>query len=150
MRIRGLYNVKGSFATMTRSLQLTLTALAVLAAGIPASAPAQGRFAVDANLAKRGGKIFNGPLYGCYACHSIGGGRRAGPDLAGVTDIRDHDWLRRWLKNTDEMIATDPQAQALYEQWLYVAMPTFRLRDDQITALIHYMAMETQRVRGRG
>ena len=28
----------------------------------------------------------------CSACHSIGGGRRVGPDLAGVMERRTKDW----------------------------------------------------------
>ena len=29
----------------------------------------------------------------CSACHTIGSGPLVGPDLAGVTVVRDHEWL---------------------------------------------------------
>src|SRR3954468_22335858 len=33
----------------------------------------------------------------CLACHSIGQGRKLGPDLAGVTQRRNKAWLAKWL-----------------------------------------------------
>ncbi|MCA9800219.1 MAG: cytochrome b N-terminal domain-containing protein, partial [Cyanobacteria bacterium HKST-UBA04] len=43
------------------------------------------------------------PLFkqNCAACHSIGGGPLAGPDLKGVTDKRDMDWLAQFIVNPE-------------------------------------------------
>src|SRR4030065_1033317 len=41
-------------------------------------------------LAERGEGIFQQK---CSACHTVGGGRSVGPDLAGVTSTRDRAWL---------------------------------------------------------
>jgi protein SCO1/2 len=132
---------------MTRTLKLTLAALAAIAFGLPVVAAAQGSFRVDANLAKRGKIVYE--RNGCYMCHGLGvSARRAGPDLLGVTERRDHDWLRRWLKDTNAMLAGDPQARAMLQQWNGVRMPQVKLTDADIDALLHYMAQQTQILRG--
>jgi cytochrome c551/c552 len=99
---------------------------------------------VDPNLAARGKVVYE--RNGCYACHGMGK-VLAGPDLAGVTERRELGWLRRWLKETNAMLESDPQAQAMLEQWRFVRMPQIKLSDADVDALIHYMAQETQRIR---
>ncbi len=68
-----------------------------------------------------------------------------GPDLEGVTARRDPDWLRRWLKNPTAMLASDSLAKALLAQSNNVPMPTLRLTDDEVQALLHYLARESQK-----
>ena len=75
----------------------------------------------------------------CDACHSIGGGRRAGPDLAGVSDRRSHDWLKRWLKNPPGMLESDATAKQLLAEAKGVKMPNLHLTDLEIDALIAYI-----------
>jgi mono/diheme cytochrome c family protein len=76
---------------------------------------------------------------GCDACHSIGGGRRAGPDLMGVTDRRSHAWLDKWLLHTNDMLQSDPTAMALYNQYHHWAMPQIALNQSEVTALLAYI-----------
>lgn len=130
---------------MNRSYKLALAALVggVLAWG--STAQAQG-VTVDANLAKKGKSLFNSR--GCMTCHSIGKGRLAGPDLAGVVERRDLDWLKRWLKDTQGMLESDTLAQRLLAESKGVKMPTVKLADREIDALIHYMAQESAKVQG--
>src|SRR5262249_4095894 len=52
----------------------------------------------------------------CLACHSIGQGRKLGPDLAGVTKRRDVAWLTRWLKDPEKMLKTDDAAKAMLKE----------------------------------
>jgi nitrite reductase (NO-forming) len=66
---------------------------------------------VDPALAKKGKSVFVNK--GCGACHSIGKGKMAGPDLAGVTERRSHDWLKRWLKDPTAMFGNDSIADAM-------------------------------------
>lgn len=47
----------------------------------------------------------------CLACHSIGGGKKLGPDLAGVTKRRTERWLTAWLKAPDRMLQSDADAK---------------------------------------
>ena len=96
---------------------------------------------VDAAAAKRGESLFQGR--GCIGCHSIGKGKRLGPDLAGVTERRDRDWLRRWLTNPTPMFETDSTAKALLAQYNNTKMPNLRLKDDEIEALLQYIQQES-------
>jgi protein SCO1/2 len=87
----------------------------------------------------------------CESCHTIGGGEtRLGPDLAGVTDRREPAWLTRWLKEPDKMLKEgDPTAVQLFEQYQQIAMPNLRLEDEEVTALIDHMRLESRRLDSR-
>lgn len=96
---------------------------------------------VDTAMAKRGQALYTSRA--CLGCHSIGQGKRVGPDLKGVTAQRELAWLRRWLKDPAAMLATDSLAKALLAQYDNVPMPTLRLADNEVEALIHYIARES-------
>jgi len=89
----------------------------------------------------------------CSSCHTLGdtqnaGMRSIGPDLIGVTRQRDPQWLKRWIKEPDQMLAEkDALAMQLYEQYNSLAMPNLRLGDIEINALLTYLAEETERLR---
>jgi cytochrome c2 len=130
---------------MRTSTQLAVVGLLVAAmAGI--STAGQAQMAVNADLAKRGKTVFNNK--GCSGCHSVGKGRMAGPDLIGVTDRRNGTWLRRWLKDTDQMLANDSTAQAMLAEAKGVKMPNMKLSDADIEALLNYIAQETEKKKG--
>jgi mono/diheme cytochrome c family protein len=131
---------------MTRTLKLTLAAVAAIAIAFPALAAAQGSIAVDPTLAKRGKTLFANR--GCSTCHWFGK-KLAGPDLAGVMERRDHGWLRRWLRNTDEMIASDSLARAMVAEYNNTKMPNLKLQDADVDALFHYFQQETMKVRSK-
>lgn len=79
----------------------------------------------------------------CASCHTVGGGDRLGPDLRGVAGSRERNWLVRWLKEPNKMIAEkDPIALALLARYRNLPMPNLGLNDDDAAAVIHYM--ETQ------
>jgi len=76
----------------------------------------------------------------CSACHSVGGGTRVGPDLAGVTHARDPRWLARYIAAPDEMIdAGDAAATALAAQYKDVRMPNLGLSDHDVHEVIAYL-----------
>ncbi len=79
----------------------------------------------------------------CASCHSTDGQRKTGdlgPDLLGVTRIRDQEWLVKWLLAPDRMIAgKDPLALALLKQNNGLAMPNLRLNRQEVLELIAYM-----------
>jgi protein SCO1/2 len=81
-------------------------------------------------------------------CHSIGQGVRAGPDLLGVTERRDHGWLKKWLQDPATMLQSDSIAQAMLAEAKGVKMPNVKLTEREIDGLIHYMAQESAKKKG--
>jgi cbb3-type cytochrome oxidase cytochrome c subunit len=102
-------------------------------------------FRVNPDLVSAGSQAYINR--GCFICHQMGRGRAAGPDLFGVTERRTIDWLTRFLKNTGEMLDSDPIAHALLEEYKFQRMPTIAMTDREIEALIHYIQAETTRKR---
>jgi nitrite reductase (NO-forming) len=74
----------------------------------------------------------------CLACHSIGQGKKLGPDLAGVSRRRSDAWLARWLKSPEEMLKTDEHAKALLVEFNNIPMPNQDLSDAEIRDFIRY------------
>lgn len=128
-----------------RGVVRTLFACIIIAAlaGFQEAAAQSETLTVNPDLAKRGKSLFTSR--GCLACHSIGDGKRAGPDLAGVTDRRELDWLRRYLADPPAMMETDSVAKALLDEYKGVKMPDLNLNETQIDALLHYIKDETMK-----
>lgn len=75
----------------------------------------------------------------CAVCHSIGGGRLVGPDLAGVNDRRTEDWLLKYIKSPQTLIKSgDKTAVALFEEYKIV-MPDNALSDGQIKSVLAHI-----------
>ena len=110
---------------------LALAGLALLLVGIPVLA-APSNQSVD-----EGKTIFEQK---CASCHTIGGGDRVGPDLKGVTEERDPDWLARWIEAPDKMLAEgDPIAKQIFAQYNNVPMPNLGLSPAEVAAVIAYL-----------
>jgi len=75
----------------------------------------------------------------CAGCHSLGGGRLVGPDLSGVTDLRDEQWLKDFITNPARMVETDPDAQALFEEYNSLMMPAMGLTPPELEAVLVYL-----------
>ena len=85
----------------------------------------------------RGGYVFQTR---CVGCHTIGQGDLVGPDLAGVTAIRDPEWLDHYLYAPDQMLADgDPIASALYAKYRRLRMPNLSLNEEDVQAVIAYL-----------
>ncbi len=84
----------------------------------------------------------------CATCHTIAGKEpedAIGPDLLGVTFIRDREWLLNWLRAPDQMLADkDPIAMALYEQYDRLAMPNMRLNRNEAELLLRFIEEVTR------
>lgn len=98
-------------------------------------------FKLDSELGEAGRVLFVNR--GCQGCHTVGLGRSAGPDLFGVVERRPVDWIRSFLKNTPEMLDTDPVAMALLKEYRNLRMPDTRVTEQEIEALIHYLQLRT-------
>ena len=85
----------------------------------------------------------------CATCHTLSGDELAGalgPDLLGVTQYREMNWLLNWLRAPDQMLeARDPIATALYARYNNLAMPNMRLNQQEAMDLIEYMDGESRR-----
>jgi cytochrome c2 len=61
----------------------------------------------------------------CMSCHTIGGGRLAGPDLKDVTKRKDRAWLIKFIQDPKAMIdAGDTYALELLKEYKGTLMPT--------------------------
>lgn len=86
----------------------------------------------------------------CSACHTIGevdvqrtGKRPIGPDLSGVIQKREREWLIRIIAEPDKLLAEkDPLAMALMAEYNNVVMPNLRLNSAEIDSLLNYIEQE--------
>ncbi|MEP6609803.1 MAG: multicopper oxidase domain-containing protein [Burkholderiaceae bacterium] len=74
----------------------------------------------------------------CFACHTIAGGDKLGPDLFGVTRRREGAWLARWMKNPEEMLKTDVHAKEMLARYK-VPMPNQNLSEAEVREYIAYL-----------
>jgi mono/diheme cytochrome c family protein len=76
----------------------------------------------------------------CTGCHSIGGGDLVGPDLAGVAQRRDRQWLVDFIRDSEKVLASgDPIASGLLKQFGGVVMPSQGLSQDQVSAVLAFL-----------
>lgn len=80
----------------------------------------------------------------CLACHTVGGGDRIGPDLAGIHERREHDWLVKWIDDPIGMGKTDPIGQKLVADWNNVPMSDSNLPPEQIDHVLQYLVYASQ------
>ena len=80
----------------------------------------------------------------CAACHTIGNGDKIGPDLLGVTNVRDRAWLARIITDPNKMIEEkDPIAIALFQKYKGIQMPKMGLAQADVEILIDFMKTQT-------
>lgn len=76
----------------------------------------------------------------CAACHTIGEGDSIGPDLRGLTKIRDRQWLRKIIQVPETLLDEgDPLANALLSKYKGVRMPNLHFDAETTDLLIGYM-----------
>lgn len=92
---------------------------------------------VDSGIAL-GKKIYKAQ---CAACHKFDR-KLIGPALGGITERREHDWLKAWIKNNNELVASgDALAKEVYDSNPNV-MPAYpNLTDEDLENLIKYLAV---------
>jgi nitrite reductase (NO-forming) len=84
----------------------------------------------------------------CLACHAIGGGKKLGPDLAGVTKRRTERWLTMWLKAPDAMLQSDADAKQMLKEYNNLPMPNQNLSDAEIRQYLKYFKWVDQQPAG--
>ncbi len=76
----------------------------------------------------------------CKACHTIGGGRVVGPDLAGVNERQSEAWLIAFVQHSQAVIASgDSDAVALAAEYPGLSMPDWPLTDNEVRAVLAYI-----------
>lgn len=111
---------------VVRRMLLTIAAIVAVCQSSPASAQTA---AGEANFNKV-----------CGACHTIGGGRRVGPDLNGVTQRRSEEWLVKFIASSQKMVKEgDATAVALFDEYK-VVMPDSTYSQDEIKGVIAHIA----------
>lgn len=80
----------------------------------------------------------------CGACHTVGQGDRVGPDLLGVTKVRDPEWLARIIQSPEQLLnGNDPIAVAMLKKYNNVRMPNLSVNNDELNLLLSYFRAET-------
>ncbi len=75
----------------------------------------------------------------CAACHSIGKGRLVGPDLKGITEKFEEEWLIKFIQSSQTMVKNgDERAVKIFEEFK-IPMPDNNLSDDEVRALLEYI-----------
>ncbi|MDX2303015.1 MAG: cytochrome c3 family protein [Microscillaceae bacterium] len=94
--------------------------------------------APDAAILAKGEELFNN---NCTSCHALSNEVVVGPGLQGILERRDRSWLIPWIKNSQAVITSgDPYAVALYEKYNKTLMTAFPWPDEDINAVIDYIA----------
>ena len=91
----------------------------------------------DPEIISQGEKLFN--EYQCNTCHRVES-KLVGPALAGVYDRRSIDWIYKWVKNSQALIASgDAQANALFNEFNKTVMAAYDLEEPQILSIMAYV-----------
>lgn len=91
---------------------------------------------VDPQQAARGHDLFTSKA--CIGCHTIGGGRLTGPDLAGVTERRTREWILAMITKPDSMLRNDATARQLFMEYA-TPMVNMGVTEDEARALYAYL-----------
>lgn len=77
----------------------------------------------------------------CSGCHTVGKGSNVGPDLAGLAERRERDWLIRFIANPEKMRRDkDPIALDLAAAFPTVRMPPLGISASDAEDLLHHIA----------
>ena len=83
----------------------------------------------------------------CTPCHTVGVGRRVGPDLFDAASRRTPDWLASFIMSPGKMRRSgDPVALALEKEFPGVKMPELGLTANDANDLITFLKAATERV----
>ncbi len=95
-------------------------------------------FIISLNAQNQGELLFKQK---CTACHTVGGGKLIGPDLANVQVRRTEEWIIKFVQSSQSVIKSgDTTAAAVFNQHNKVVMPDQDLNDNQIKSIVAYIA----------
>ena len=95
----------------------------------------------------------------CASCHTIGGGDKIGPDLAGLDKRRKAEWVHKFVNYPDGMIngdeeeegyeKPDPIAQKVYALYKPQMMAEQAMTMDQVKATLKWIADQKKEPKGK-
>lgn len=86
---------------------------------------------------ERGEVVF---VKNCSSCHTVGGGRAVGPDLAGATERRSREWLVEMITHPGRMLDSgDPEAARLLAEYRGLRMPDLGVSREDAEAILDYL-----------
>jgi cytochrome c2 len=85
----------------------------------------------------------------CAACHSIGRGRLAGPDLKGVSERKDREWLVRFMLDPKGVVQSgDPYATGMVKEFGGMVMPVSKAMNRALAGdLLDWIDAESKTVK---
>ena len=91
----------------------------------------------DRQTADQGQQIFQQK---CASCHTVGGGKLVGPDLQGVTGLRDRQWLKEFILDPNSKFDSgDPLATQLLAEYNSIRMPNMGLTSADADAILVFL-----------
>ena len=95
----------------------------------------------------------------CAQCHTIGGGDKIGPDLAGLSKRRKLEWVHKFVNYPDGMIdgdeeeegyeKADPIAKKVYAPYKPTRMASHEMTKDQVKAVLKYIDSKNKKPQGK-
>lgn len=95
----------------------------------------------------------------CSTCHTVGGGDKIGPDLAGVSKRRKVDWLVKFINYPDGMIngdseepgyeKPDPIAKKVYALYKPQMMAEQEMTKEQVVATLKWIDAQKKEPKGK-
>ena len=81
----------------------------------------------------------------CGSCHTVGKGNRVGPDLLGLLQRRDRQWVTRYVMEPEVVRAEkDPTALELAQRYKAVRMPNLGLSEDDVADLLQFVESQSK------
>lgn len=76
----------------------------------------------------------------CSGCHTVGGGKLVGPDLKGITAIRDLPWLKEFIYDPEAKFNSgDALANQLLTEYNNIRMPKLGLTTAEVDSVLAYI-----------
>lgn len=95
----------------------------------------------------------------CSQCHTIGGGDKIGPDLAGLSKRRKVEWLVKFINYPDGMIngdaeepgyeKPDPMAKKVYDLYKPQMMAEQEMTKVQVEAMLKWIDGQKKEPKGK-